>query len=125
MTEVLLDEHGHCDRCYRPLTEGEHGLGLCPLQPRRSAPVVRPDSIPGGLLIEHGLCNPDGTPKRYDSHSEITRACAERGVIRWTDVYEESETREGREYNNWLRSGEALKARNERVAARRLKGKEY
>jgi len=28
-----------CDRCYKPLGDGEHGLGLCPFEPRRD--VIR------------------------------------------------------------------------------------
>lgn len=32
------------------------------------------DDIPGGIEIRHGLCNPDGTPKRYYSKTEIKEA---------------------------------------------------
>lgn len=41
--------------------------------------AVTPDEIPGGILIHHGLCNEDGTPKRYYSNSEIARAAKEKG----------------------------------------------
>ena len=44
--------------------------------------VVIGDDIPGGVMVEHGICNADGTPKRYDSRSEIRRACAEKG-FKW------------------------------------------
>ncbi len=37
------------------------------------------DEIPGGIEIKHGICNPDGTPKRYYSKTEIRRAANERG----------------------------------------------
>ncbi len=37
-------------------------------------PAVIQDSIEGGLWIRHGLCHPDGSPKRYDSKSDIRRA---------------------------------------------------
>ena len=40
-----------CDRCFKPLAHGEHGLYLCPLEPRRVSVVVRPDDIPGDVLI--------------------------------------------------------------------------
>lgn len=43
------------------------------------------DSIPGGLEIKNALCNSDGTPKRYDSHSDIKRAAEAAG---WTNVVE-------------------------------------
>jgi hypothetical protein len=97
-----------CDRCYQPLDQGEHGLYRCPLVPRRAA-VVRPDSIPGGLVIEHGLCHEDGTPRRYDSQSEIDRECARRGMMRWTDLHTEDRTRPARERMDWQRSGEAAR----------------
>lgn len=38
------------------------------------------DSIPGGLWISNGLCNRDGTPKRYDSHSDIRKEAYKRGL---------------------------------------------
>jgi hypothetical protein len=46
----------------------------------RSAGVID-DSIPGGILIHHGICNDDGTPKRYYSKSEIHRAAFEKNVF--------------------------------------------
>lgn len=39
------------------------------------------DSIPGGLEVSNGLCWPDGKPRRFDSHSEIRKAAAERGLV--------------------------------------------
>lgn len=40
---------------------------------------ISTDDIPGGVEIKHALCNPDGTPKRYYSKTEIKRAANERG----------------------------------------------
>lgn len=108
-----------CDRCYRPLTEGAHGLGVCPLEPRRVSFVVRPDSIPGGVLIAHGLCNPDGSPRRYDSQSEINLECQKRNLVKWTDIYEERQTHEGRERADWMRSGEFRRLKRDRQEQRR------
>lgn len=45
-----------------------------------AAAAVIDDSIPGGLLIRHGLCWPDGTPRRFDSRTEIRRAEKEAGL---------------------------------------------
>ena len=39
------------------------------------------DGIPGGLWIKHGLCNLDGTPRRYDSKTEMKREAAKRGLV--------------------------------------------
>ncbi len=44
-----------------------------------SAPGVVQDSIEGGIEIRHGICNPDGTPKRYYSKTEMKRAANEAG----------------------------------------------
>lgn len=45
----------------------------------KSALVVG-DDIPGGILIKHGVCNEDGTPRRFYSKSEIRRAAKEKGL---------------------------------------------
>jgi hypothetical protein len=42
------------------------------------------DDIPGGIEMRHGICNPDGTPKRYYSKTEIKRAANEKGLS-WGD----------------------------------------
>lgn len=43
------------------------------------ANAVRPDEIPGGVWMKHGICNPDGTPKRYDRWSDVRKAAKEAG----------------------------------------------
>lgn len=85
----------------------------------RLAATVRPDDIPGGLLIEHGLCNEDGSPRRYYSHSEITRECQKRGLIRWTDLHTEDKTKDARVRADWYQSSEAKRAKQLRDEARR------
>ncbi len=47
---------------------------------KASAGVIG-DEIPGGVEIRHGLCNEDGTPRRYYSHSEIKAEAARRGLV--------------------------------------------
>jgi len=42
--------------------------------------MISTDDIPGGLEVRHGICNPDGSPKRYYSKTEIKRAANEKGV---------------------------------------------
>ena len=109
-----------CDRCYQDETQGEHGVGLCPLERRDCAPVVRPDDIVGGLEIFHGLCNEDGTPRTYYSQSEITAECKRRGLVRWTDCHEANRTKDAEVRIDWMKSGEARRQkadRDERRAA--------
>lgn len=67
-----------CERCFRPLADGDHGLGLCPLEPRSRATAIHADSIVGGLTIENGF----KTPQTFYSKSEMDRAFAEHGLTR-------------------------------------------
>lgn len=45
------------------------------------APAVHADGIPGGIMIRNGICNADGSPRRYDSKSEIRLATKQAGLI--------------------------------------------
>lgn len=38
------------------------------------------DEIPGGVLIQHGICWDDGSPRRYTSKSEMARVAKEKGL---------------------------------------------
>lgn len=38
------------------------------------------DDIPGGLWVRHGICNEDGTPRKYYSHTEMRAEAKRRGV---------------------------------------------
>lgn len=40
---------------------------------------ISTDEIPGGIEIRHGICNPDGTPRRFYSKTDIKRAANEAG----------------------------------------------
>lgn len=46
----------------------------------RTVATVIGDDIPGGVLIKHGLCHEDGTPRRFDSKTEIRREAKRRGL---------------------------------------------
>jgi DNA-directed RNA polymerase subunit RPC12/RpoP len=48
--------------------------------PKPGAGAVDQDTIEGGVMIAHGICNPDGSPKRYDSKSEIQKALKAAGM---------------------------------------------
>jgi hypothetical protein len=49
--------------------------------PENKSAYVVTDEIPGGIEIKHGICNEDGTPKRYYSKSEIKRAAYEKNLF--------------------------------------------
>lgn len=46
-----------------------------------SVPTIVGDDIPGGVVIQHGVCNEDGTPKKFYSHSDIRKEAEARGLI--------------------------------------------
>lgn len=46
-----------------------------------NAPTAISDSIPGGVEIKNGICNLDGTPRTYYSHSEMRAEAKRRGVV--------------------------------------------
>lgn len=41
---------------------------------------IATDDIPGGIEIRHGICNEDGSPKKYYSKTEMYRAANEKGL---------------------------------------------
>lgn len=108
-----------CDRCGHPETVGEHGVGLCPLEPRRTWLMVQQDSIEGGLEIHHGLCNEDGTPRTYYSRSEMRQACAAKGLMPWSDVWDSRKTKDAEVRMDWYRSDEAKRQKRDRDEQRR------
>jgi hypothetical protein len=59
--------------------EGHGSLTIDHGQHGQSAGVI-PDQIPGGVEVKHGICNPDGTPRRYYSKSEMAREAYKRGL---------------------------------------------
>jgi hypothetical protein len=69
--------------CFEPVTAPAH-LCECGAATERiwlgRTAAVHQDSIEGGILIEHGPVNPDGSPRRYYSKSEIRRECVRRGL---------------------------------------------
>jgi hypothetical protein len=71
-----------CPDCGGPLAFGDYPFckGNPMMHQPMHTPAVHGDDIPGGLMVPHGICNPDGTPKRYDSKSEIRRALRAKGL---------------------------------------------
>lgn len=74
-----------CDTCGGEIRIGDYPF--CRGDATRHAPMesygVVPDDIPGGLEIKNGLCNPDGSPKKYYSRKEIEREAARRGMMNY------------------------------------------
>ena len=92
--------------------------------PSLGSMTVIPDDIPGGILIEHGLCHADGSPRRFYSRSELKLAAAVKGIIPYHDVYAEGGNQrlaDARHRDEWLKSGEAQRAKRDRDEQRHEK----
>lgn len=48
-----------------------------------SSPNVIGDDIPGGILIKHGICHEDGSPKKYYSKSDMAKAAKAKGLTNY------------------------------------------
>ena len=59
-----------CEKCGAVLQIGD--FPFCP-HGRYTGTAIG-DDIPGGVMVEHGLCHADGSPRRFDSKSEMARA---------------------------------------------------
>lgn len=66
-----------CDRCFKPEDEGEHGVGLCPFEPRRAAPTMIGDELLGGPRMFENLGH---EPVYIQNRSSLKREMAARGV---------------------------------------------
>lgn len=66
-----------CDRCFQPDDQGEHGVGLCPYEPRKAAAGVIDDQIPGGPRMFENLSK---NPIYIETRSQLKRECEKNGV---------------------------------------------
>lgn len=69
---LKIGERPPCPTCQSP-TETLWEAG--------STPNIVGDEIPGGVEIRHGICNEDGSPRRYYSKSEIAKEAKARGLV--------------------------------------------
>lgn len=72
-----------CDKCGKDLE-----IGLFPFCPHPPAPtaMIAADDIPGGYIVRHGACWPDGTPRKFYSKSAIKKAAFEAGWTMYGDT---------------------------------------
>lgn len=65
-----------------------------------SQAVVIGDDIPGGIVINHGICEENGDPKKYYTKSDIRKAAKAKGFI-WGGDYHDHVTnpKEGTDKN--------------------------
>lgn len=66
-----------CDRCFKPLDQGEHGQYLCPYEPRRTTAAVIDDQLPGGPQMLENLGH---EPVYVETKSQLRSEMAARGL---------------------------------------------
>lgn len=71
---IYKDAVRMCHPCYDDMKGAKKGL----------APSVHGDEC--DVWIKHGVCNEDGSPKRYRSKSEIRQAAYEKGLFQGGDT---------------------------------------
>jgi hypothetical protein len=73
-----------CNKEYLDIDVETYPVCTCGAQtvwlPKPGTGAIDQDSIEGGVMIAHGICNPDGSPKRYDSKSAIRKALKSAGM---------------------------------------------
>lgn len=74
--EQIKAETPLCKECNEPMPRV--------LLPRRTGTVIQ-DSIEGGIWIRHGICNEDGSPRKYYSHSEMRAEAKRRGLVNYVE----------------------------------------
>lgn len=67
-----------------------------------SSSNVIADDIPGGIEIRHGICNPDGTPRRYYSKSDMAKAAKAKGLVNFVDHITEPGTDKAKYTSKWF-----------------------
>jgi hypothetical protein len=92
---------------YEPISKIEAVCAICGKPaPRvwlaKSSPGVIPDEIPGGVWIRHGICNPDGSPRKYYSRSEMAAEAKRRGVINLVEHVTQQGTDKSPHTSRWV-----------------------
>ena len=102
---VCPDGHKMID-CWEPITVPAVECKDCG-KPTERAWLEHPgnvigDDIPGGIEIKHGLCNEDGSPRRYYSKSEIAAEAKRRGLVNRVEHTTEKGTDKNRHTTKWV-----------------------
>lgn len=60
------------------------------------------DDIPGGYWVRHGICNEDGSPKKYYSKSDMIKAAKEKGVMNVVEHVPERGSDKSKHTTRWI-----------------------
>jgi hypothetical protein len=66
------------------------------------AACVIADDIPGGIYIKHGIGWPDGTPRKFYSHTEIKAAAVKAGLQQHVEHMPERGSDKSKHTSRWV-----------------------
>lgn len=87
-----------CIKCDKVIVIGD--WPFCPHDKGNSSVIG--DDIPGGLEIRHGLCNEDGSPRRYYSKTEIAKEAKRRGLVNIVEHVPEPGSDKSKYTSKWV-----------------------
>lgn len=92
--------------CWEPIEAPEVPCKECGKETER-AWIGKPsgvigDDIPGGMWVRHGLCNEDGTPRKYYSKSEMAAEAKRRGVSNHVEHVPEKGSDKSKHTTRWV-----------------------
>lgn len=67
-----------------------------------SPAAVIGDDIPGGIWIRNGICNEDGSPRKYYSKSEMAKEAERRGLTNAVRHVGEKGSDKSRHTSRWV-----------------------
>lgn len=70
-----------CDKCGAKLQIGDYPFcsGDSTKHTQVKEYAIIGDELPVGYAARHGVCHPDGTPRKFDTMTELKRALNEKG----------------------------------------------
>ena len=90
--------------CWEPITSSAVPCAKCG-EPTERVWLQRSSGVIGDecdVLIEHGLCYADGSPRRFRSKAEIVRVAKEEGLVQWVEHKGEKGSDKSRHTSRWV-----------------------
>jgi hypothetical protein len=92
--------------CLEPFAAPEVSCAACGARTERvwlqKAAGVIGDDIPGGQWVHNGICNPDGSPRKYYSKSDMAREAAKRGYMNYVVHQPPNDSDKSRHTSRWV-----------------------
>ncbi len=60
------------------------------------------DDLPGGVIVRHGICEDDGTPKKYYTKSSMREAAKAKGLVNYVVHTPEKGSDKSKHTQRWI-----------------------